>query len=109
MWHAVMKQFLGLNRRVVLTDTEWRELDGGRLNRAASLARAAVCCNTRAEIERYSRQFKIPRDNFAFVPVAFQKRDLFEATDEGYVFSGGVQARDWGCLVDAVDGLPYKV
>jgi hypothetical protein len=109
MWFAILQQFLRLNKRIVMTDTEWRELKGGRLNRAAALASAAVCANTRTEIQRYSKHYGIPLDKFVLVPVAFQRRDLCEVSDEGYIFSGGIQGRDWGTLLTAVDGLPYKV
>lgn len=109
IWFPIFRRLLGINKRVVMMDTEWRELEGGRLNRAAALASFAVCCNTRIEIERYSRQYRIPPEKFVFLPLAFQSGDLCDASDDGYVFSGGTQARDWKTLVAAVEGLPYKV
>ena len=109
IWFPILQRCLGMKKRIVMTDTEWHELEGGRVNRAAALASAAVCSNTRIEIQRYSRQYGIPREKFVLVPIAFQKRDVCKASDEGYVFSGGAQGRDWGTLVSAVDGLPYNV
>ena len=109
MWFPVLQRVLGLRKRVVMTDIEWREVKGGRLNRAAALASSAVCCNTKVEIERYSLRYGIPREKFVLVPLAFQRRDLHESSDEGYVFAGGSQGRDWQTLLDAVDGLPYPV
>jgi len=92
-----------------MTDTEWRDPKAGRVNRLAAMGSTAVCCFTRAEIERSSRCYRIPMEKFRFVPLAFQKRDLFEPSDEGYVFSGGAQGRDWRTLLAAVSGLPYAV
>jgi len=108
MWFPVMLKLLGIKKRVVMTDTEWNEIKGGRLNRAAGLASSVVCSNTRIEIERYSRQYGIPREKFALVPLSFQKRYLPVTSDEGYIFSGGT-VRDWKTLFDAVTGLPYPV
>jgi glycosyltransferase involved in cell wall biosynthesis len=110
IWLPILQRLLGSRKRVLLTDTEWREVRGGRINHLAALASAAVCSNTRVEIERYSRQYDIPRERFVLVPLAFQKRDICSETcDQGYVFAGGAQGRDWGTLVRAVDGLPYDV
>ncbi len=109
IWFPVLQRLLGLRRRVVMTDIEWKDPRGGRVNRAASLASAAVCCMTRAEIEMYSRLFKIPHENFVLVPLAFQRGDICSAKDDGYVFAGGTQGRDWDTFVKAVDGLPYQI
>jgi glycosyltransferase involved in cell wall biosynthesis len=109
IWFPILQRCLGMKKRIVMTDTEWQELEGGRVNRAAALASAAVCSNTRIEIQRYSKQYGIPRERFVLVPLAFQRRDLHESSDKGYVFAGGTQGRDWQTLLDAVDGLPYPV
>jgi glycosyltransferase involved in cell wall biosynthesis len=109
IWFPILNRWLGGRRRVVMTDVEWRETGSGKLNRWAALASDAVCCNTRAEIERYSRHFGIPVDKFRLVLMAFQSPDVFEASDEGYVFAGGKQSRDWSTLIRAVKGLPYPV
>jgi glycosyltransferase involved in cell wall biosynthesis len=109
IWFPILRRLLGLNKRVVMMDTEWQEVQGGRLNRAAVLASFAVCCNTRIEIERYSRRYGIPPEKFVFVPLAFQAGDLCEASDEGYIFAGGNQGRDWKTFAPAVDGLGYQV
>jgi glycosyltransferase involved in cell wall biosynthesis len=69
-----------------------------------------VCSNTSAEIGRYSRAYRIPREKFQLVPLSFQKGDLCAKTsDEGYVFAGGAQGRDWRTLFAAVASLPYPV
>ena len=110
IWFPILHRLFRLHGPVVMTDTEWKRASGGRVNRAAATSSAVVCSNTRAEIERYSRQYGIPAAKFELVPLAFQRRDIHEpATDEGYVFAGGAQGRDWQTLVDAVDGLPYGV
>jgi glycosyltransferase involved in cell wall biosynthesis len=109
IWFPILHRWLRLPGRVVMTDTEWRVAGSGRLNHAAALASDAVCCNTHAEIERYSRHFRIPIKKFRLVRMAFQRPDIFEATDEGYVFAGGTQGRDWETLLRAVEGLPYPV
>jgi glycosyltransferase involved in cell wall biosynthesis len=41
--------------------------------------------------------------------MAFQRPDIFEASDAGYVFAGGNQGRDWETLFRAVEGLPFPV
>jgi glycosyltransferase involved in cell wall biosynthesis len=109
IWFPILQRILGLNKNVVMTDTEWRNPKGGRLNRAAALASSVVCCFTTAEMLMYSNLFKIPRSKFVLVPLAFQQTDLREARDEGYVFAGGTQGRDWGTLIKAVQPLPYPV
>jgi len=109
IWFPILNRWLGCSKRVVMTDVEWRETDSGALNRRAALASDGVCCFTLAEIERYSRHFRIPADKFRFVPTAYQSPDIFEASDEGFVFAGGNQGRDWQTLFRAVEGLPYPV
>lgn len=109
IWFPILNRWFGSGKRVVMTDVEWREAGSGRLNRQAALASDVVCCNTRAEIERYSRYFDIPKERFRLVPMAFQTPDVFDPSDEGYVFAGGTQGRDWNTLFRAVEGLPYPV
>src|SRR5205085_7246338 len=96
-------------KRIVMTDIEWPNGGTGLVNRAAAAGSAAICCNTTAEIESYSRCFKIPKSKFHLVPMAFQTDDIRQPTDEGYIFAGGNYGRDWTTLLKAVDELPYKV
>jgi glycosyltransferase involved in cell wall biosynthesis len=91
-----------------MTDIEWREARG-RCNRAASLASTYVCCFTNEEIKRYSRQYGIPQDKFMLVLDAFQHSDQKKPSDDGFVFAGGIQNRDWDTFFKAVDGLPCPV
>jgi glycosyltransferase involved in cell wall biosynthesis len=109
MWFPVFRKLLGLPIRVVLTDIEWHDHESGWLNRRAALASDVVCSNTRAEIERYSQRFRIPPEKFTLVRLAFQKRDMRPTSDQGYIFAGGLQGRDWKTLLQAVEGLPYPV
>jgi len=109
IWFPLLNRWLRLGKRVVMTDTEWPEVGEGLINRLAALASGAVCCNTRAEIDRYSREFNIPKEKFRLVLMAFQSPDVFQASDEGYVFAGGNQGRDWHTLFRALEGLPYPV
>jgi hypothetical protein len=109
LWVPILNRWLRLGKRVVMMDTEWRETSSGRMNRRAALASDAVCCFTRAEIERYSRHFEVPLEKFRLVLLAFQSQDVFEPGDEGYVFTGGKQGRDWNTFFRAVEGLPYPV
>jgi glycosyltransferase involved in cell wall biosynthesis len=92
-----------------MTDIEWPGWGTGLVNRLAARSSSVVCCNTQAEIDRYSHHFKIPRDKFRLVLMAFQSPDLSETRDEGYIFAGGNYGRDWKTLLEAVDGLPYPV
>ena len=108
-WFAVLQELFGLHKRIVLMDQEWYSQAGGQLARRAYLSSAAICCNTRIEIERYSQQSGVSRDRFHFVPLAFQARDCRKPSDEGFVFAGGFQGRDWRTLVKAVQGLPYQI
>jgi glycosyltransferase involved in cell wall biosynthesis len=109
-WFPILQRILGLNKRVVMTDIEWMRPNRGRLARLAALSSSAVCCFTRAEIERYSKCFRIPAEKLIFVPLAFQLRDIWEpSSDDGYIFAGGNQGRDWQTFVDAVEGLTFPV
>jgi len=109
IWLPILQRIFGLDRRVLMTDTEWRELSGGRLNRWAAMASIAVTSNTQVEIERYSRHYQIPKNKFRLVRLAYQRLDQRRPTDEGYIFAGGFQARDWETFLKAVDGLPFPV
>jgi len=109
LWFPVFCRLLRRPIKVVLTDQEWREHESGWMNHWAAVTSDAVCCNTRAEIERYSKHFNVSQDKFVLVPLAFQKRDLRLTSDEGYIFAGGTQGRDWNTLFRAVEGLKYPV
>lgn len=109
IWFPVVQRMLGIRRPVVMTDIEWPKVKKGRLNRAAALGSIAVSAFTRVEIERYSRRYRIPREKFFLCPATFQATDIFPSSDRGYIFSGGRQARDWGTLAKASQGLPYLV
>jgi hypothetical protein len=109
IWFPILQRLLGMRKRVVMTDTEWRELNGGRLNRWAASSSIAVTSNTKIEIERYSRHYRIPPHKFRLVLLAYQQGDQRRATDEGYIFAGGFQGRDWETFLKAVDGLPFPV
>jgi glycosyltransferase involved in cell wall biosynthesis len=75
----------------------------------AGNAASFLCCFTRAEIDRYSEHFRISRDKFRFVPLAFQLSDVDSLVpcDGGYIFAGGNQSRDWETFLRAMDGLSY--
>jgi glycosyltransferase involved in cell wall biosynthesis len=109
IWFPILLRLFRLKKIVVMTDTEWPGLTQGRVNRAAALASVKVCCFTRTEIDRYSSHYKIPRDKFVFVPFSVEVCDLREPTDQGYIFAGGKQNRDWPTFLEAVKGLPYPV
>ncbi len=109
LWFPVVQHVLRLGKRVVLTDVEWPKVKSGYFNRLAVKGSSAVCVFTRQEMERYSKQYGIPRDKFRLVPAPFELRHLRESSDEGYIFSGGFQARDWPTVVHAVADLPYPV
>jgi glycosyltransferase involved in cell wall biosynthesis len=100
---------MGSKKRVLMMDIEWPGWGSGLMNRWAGNAASVICCNTRAEIDRYSRHFKIPKEKFRLVPMAFQRSDLREPRDQGFIFAGGNYGRDWETLLKAVEGLPYPV
>jgi hypothetical protein len=105
----ILQRLFGIKRRVVMTDTEWPGIGTGLVNHAAGMSSAAICCNTRWELENLSRRFEIPKEKFRLVLMAFQRPDMREPRDEGYIFAGGDCGRDWNTFVEAVDGLPYEV
>lgn len=111
IWFPVLYRLLGGRKRIVLTGVDWPGHGSGLLNRWAASGCSAVCCNTRAEIERYSRHFKIPQEKFRLVLMAFQRSDIerWTPSDEGYIFAGGNTDRDWETLLRAVESLPYAV
>jgi len=109
VWLPILLRILGIRKRVIMMDTEWPGSGSGLMNHLAATSSTLVVCNTKAEIERYSREFRIPTEKFSLVPMAFQSSDQRAAWDGGYVFAGGVQSRDWDTFTRAVDGLPYPV
>jgi hypothetical protein len=110
VWVPILNRLLRGRARVVMTDVEWKTLEGGRVNRLAGAASAAVCVNTSEEARRYARAFRIDPAKFHVVPMTFQRRDLVApATDEGFVLAGGTQGRDWKTFFDAVAGAPWPV
>lgn len=111
IWFPILRRLLGLKKRVVMTGIDWPGGGSGLLNRWSALSSSVVCLNTRAEIERYSEAFRIPKEKFRLVQMAFQSDDarMFPATDEGYVFAGGNTDRDWETFLRAVENLPYPV
>ncbi len=109
IWLPIFLRLLGIRKRIIMMDTEWPGGGSGRMNHFAAVSSSLVLCNTQAEIERYGREFRIPRQKFRLVPMAFQSADQQAVCDRGYVFAGGTQSRDWDTFVRAVDGLPYPI
>jgi glycosyltransferase involved in cell wall biosynthesis len=109
MWLPVLQRLLRIHKPVVLTDVEWPKVKEGRLNRAAALGSRAILVFTSEEIARYSRQYNIPLEKFVLGLAPFERRYVYPASEQGYIFSGGAQARDWETLARAVEGLPYPV
>jgi glycosyltransferase involved in cell wall biosynthesis len=59
------------------------------------------------EVDRYAREFEVPRQKFHFVPFHHTlARYQFEVRNEGYLFSGGNGDRDYPTLLEAVRNLP---
>jgi len=92
-----------------MTDVEWGSQERHWIDRLGASASTLITCFTHYELDRISADFRLPREKFCFVPLAFVPQDVFEASDEGYIIAGGTKFRDWKTLVDAVDGLPYRV
>lgn len=109
VWLPILLRLLGSAKPVVMTDVEWRGDGSGRLDHWAGNAATAVCCNTREEMERYSKHFSIPLDKFRLLLMAYQDADMRPASDEGYVFAGGNQGRDWETFMAAVEHIPFPV
>ena len=65
-----------------------------------------------SEVDRaaYTRAFGIPADKMYAVPYCTTLSSFASAvSDGGYVFAGGDSLRDYRQLLDAIDGLPYRV
>ncbi len=60
--------------------------------------------------EAYATAFGIPLDKMYAVPYCTTLTNYsFAVRDEGYVFAGGDSLRDYRQLLEAIDGLPYRV
>lgn len=60
----------------------------------------------RHEVEDYSREFRIPKQKFLYVPFHATIDDYeFDISDEGVIFAGGNGDRDYRTLIEAVRGL----
>jgi glycosyltransferase involved in cell wall biosynthesis len=74
---------------------------------------ATTCCVvwSRRQVEVYSRELGLPRDQFVFLPYKanHSKSDEPALPVGDYVFSGGNSARDYRTLFAAVDGLDVPV
>ncbi len=109
MWLPILQRLLRIRKPVVMMDVEWPKIKKGRIPRAAALGSRATLVFTSEEIARYSKQYSIPLEKFMLGLAPFERRYVYPASEEGYIFTGGAQARDWETLARAVETLPYPV
>ena len=109
VWFPALYRMCGGKGRILMSDTEWTGKGSGRIIRLAAQCADVIQANTRVEMARYSKWVGIQEDRFKFIPVAFQDRDLRSTTDNGYIFAGGVNGRDWKTFLHSIAGLPYQV
>ncbi|MBM6906704.1 glycosyltransferase family 4 protein [Collinsella tanakaei] len=66
-----------------------------------------------AECDRYSEEFDVPRERFAFVPWCVEDRSAehpFDPSREsGYVLASGRSNRDYPLLIEAATGADFRV
>jgi hypothetical protein len=106
IWLPILLRLFRQKKPIVLTDTEWRG-GSGTINRLACLSSTAVTAFSREEIRRYCLHFRIPETKFVWQPATYTA--LIQSKDEGYIFSGGNQARDWPTFLEAVSPLAWPV
>jgi glycosyltransferase involved in cell wall biosynthesis len=109
MYLPALQRLLGIRKPVVMMDVEWPKVKRGIIARAAALGSRAVMAFTSVEIQRYSQQYKIPPTKFVLSFAPFEMRCIYPVSDDGYIFSGGVESRDWETLARAIESLPYPV
>lgn len=109
VWVAVLNYLFRLNKRVVVTDQEWFIGGSGIIDKLTARGSVAMCGFTTKEINAYVQYRGIPPDKFRLVLLSYQEHDLYPPSDEGFIFAGGNEGRDWKVFFEAVSGLPYPV
>ncbi|GEM_PF-6358951 len=62
------------------------------------------------DIDSFSREYDIPTEKFSFVPYHLTLENFqFDISDQGYIFAGGNNGRDYPTLIDAVSKIDYPV
>ena len=64
-----------------------------------------VVCHSRTDARQFAQWLGVPADRFVFLPLRSDPIPGIPVKDEGYLFSGGFEQRDFGTLVQALDGL----
>jgi len=109
LWYPLLCRLLRRRQKLVVTDTEWRPGEHGWLKRRAFDRADAVCGFDDFELAEYQRVTGLPAARFHRVLLAFQEQNLCPAGDDGYVFAGGRQGRDWPTFLQAVQDLPHEI
>jgi glycosyltransferase involved in cell wall biosynthesis len=118
-WFAALQGLWPFGRKPhLLLDVEWphrqtsawRRWASSRFRRllARGVSRIQVFCEI--EAEHYADYFGIDRAKFVWIPYCLDlDADAPAATDGDYLFTGGLQQRDYATLHQAIRDLPVKV
>lgn len=68
-----------------------------------------VIVHSKEEIDNYVKEFKLPKEKFRFLPFHYSIGGYnIEINDNGYIFSGGDNGRDYDYFLRVIKGLDYK-
>jgi glycosyltransferase involved in cell wall biosynthesis len=113
---SLLQGFLPYKRRrkLILLDIEWSKIHSSRIryflskliHRAIAKGANKVQVFCHAEADNYEKYYGLSRDKFVWVPYCTEIDDrLYEVKEENYIFSGGLQNRDYETLFKAVEGM----
>jgi glycosyltransferase involved in cell wall biosynthesis len=111
--------FSYFKRPLILLDTEWpnRRKEGLLrkigivLHRLLARGSSKIQVFCQSEIQEYSKYYGIDESKFVWIPFCTDEfgPDWSENNEEEYIFTGGLQQRDWETLYYTVKDLPINV
>jgi glycosyl transferase family 1 len=103
---------------VVIADCQW-ELSSSVIDRAAmrtglrlvDAPRVTYCVHSSDEVAIFARTWRVDPERVAFTPWPYVLREdeLGETQESDGIFAGGDSLRDYGPLLEAAHGLPWRV
>lgn len=65
-------------------------------------------CFSKEECEYYPVLFGVSKERFVYLPVGIEPLDSVDTKNEGYIFATGRSNRDYGFLVNVLQGSDYE-